>query len=120
MSSGLTYRSPSDHERKLAAWQKASIIPGRPQHEWRIDCDGRTVSWREYGRNSMYGWHIDHIIPQALNGPDELWNLRARHWMGNTKAGGNLGNALAQTGGTHNALANALQATNDLERFRKP
>jgi hypothetical protein len=80
--------------RKFAAWSEALIIVDRDPDIWREDCDGRVIHWDEYGLQSTFGWHIDHIVPLAVGGPDELYNLRARHWEGNTRAGGRLRNAL--------------------------
>jgi hypothetical protein len=86
--------NPTEYQRKLAAWEKAAPIPGYDPVVVRIDCDGRIIFWSEYGLRSDYGWQIDHIIPVALNGSDGLFNLRARHWLGNCTAGGYLGNAM--------------------------
>ena len=77
---------------KRAAWNNALHIYGSDD---RRDCDGRVIRWSEYGTYSTYGWHVDHIIPVALGGTDDSWNVRARHWYGNTSAGGLLSAALA-------------------------
>jgi hypothetical protein len=57
---------------------------------YKIDCDGRQILLEEYGQYSMCGWQIDHTIPTALGGPDVPSNWRARHWKGNSEAGGRL------------------------------
>jgi hypothetical protein len=77
----------SDETIRLA-WYKttATVHP-----EVRIDCDGRYISWSEYGQYTEYGWQIDHILPRSLLGSDSPDNLRARHWRGNSYAGGLLG-----------------------------
>jgi hypothetical protein len=77
----------SDDARKLAAWNAVPSVPGTLL---KIDCDRRRIRWEEYGQNSAYGWHIDHAAPTILGGPDTIWNLRARHWLGNCRAGGQL------------------------------
>lgn len=90
---------PSDEVRKLAAWNNVPAIPVLSPGLFpttKIDCDGRIIKWSEYGQNSENGWHIDHAHELALGGPDELHNLRARHWYGNTRAGGLLGSALSK------------------------
>lgn len=93
-----TYKSQTEivaeYQRKLAAWGKAKPIPGYPDNVLRQDCDGRVIKRDEYGQHSDYGWEIDHITPVALGGSDAFSNLRARHWLGNSSAGGLLGNAL--------------------------
>lgn len=85
-----------EHE-KRTAWNNAAPVPGRP--ELRIDCDYRYILWSEYGRLTEYGWEIDHAHPTALGGPPIGTNLRARHWRGNRRAGGLLGDLLGKVGG---------------------
>ena len=84
--------SCSQEQLKEAAWQNAT--PVGDGSIWRTDCDGRYVHKQEYGLRSRYGWQIDHITPQALGGPDFPWNVRARHHLGNARAGGTLAAAL--------------------------
>lgn len=80
-----------DHFRKYTAWVKAAPITGSDPYVWRQDCDGRVIHWLEYGQHSTYGWEIDHIVPVAVGGSDADSNVRARHWRGNSSAGGMLG-----------------------------
>lgn len=87
----LNITTNADEAEKVAAWSKAQRYPGDLTDWRRIDCDGRIIYWVEYGQNTAYGWHKDHIIPSALGGSDEPHNLRARHWLGNCSAGGLLG-----------------------------
>ena len=101
MTYGKTFLSallnPTDEERKVAAWQRARPITGSDPAIVRIDCDGRII-WLDHGLRSEYGWEIDHIVPLALNGLDTLSNLRARHWRGNSRAGGLLSGILDDVG----------------------
>ena len=83
----------TESRRKFVAWSKARLIPGWPSY--RQDCDGRWICWSDYGKNGTYGWQIDHILPRSLGGSDLDHNLRARHWLGNTSAGGILGRLMA-------------------------
>jgi hypothetical protein len=83
----------SDEELRRTAWENAAAI-GDGSY-LRIDCDGHIICWPEYGLRSLRGWQVDHIVAKALGGPDVPWNVRARHWDGNARAGGHLGNALA-------------------------
>jgi hypothetical protein len=85
MSNILGSNFSTDEEKKRAAWEKATFVPGQM---YRIDCDGRAIVWDQYGKYGEFGWQIDHIIASVFGGLDELWNLRARHWMGNSQAGG--------------------------------
>ena len=82
----------SEEERKAAAWANATPTM---DPRIRIDCDGNRIDWSEYGKYSLYGWHIDHIKPLALGGLDSPGNLRARHWRGNCGSGGLLGSLLS-------------------------
>ncbi len=84
-----------DYMRRLAAWNATATIYGRSPEMWRIDCDGRAIRWSDYGdQSSEFGWHIDHVAPLAIGGIDAAHNTRARHWRGNTSAGGVLGGLL--------------------------
>lgn len=74
---------------KIVAWDKARPVPG--SSDLRLDCDGRTIKWSEYGHMSTFGWEVDHVHPVALGGPNHATNYRARHWLGNRRAGGLLG-----------------------------
>lgn len=56
--------------------------------EWATDCDGRTIKRSDYGKETEYGWEIDHITPTALGGLDHWSNKRPRHCRGNASAGG--------------------------------
>ena len=89
----LAHHAGSD--KRTIAWRSATPIPGYDPEDWRRDCDGRVIRNNEYGQLSEHGWEIDHAIPLAANGPDTIFNLRARHWRGNRSAGGELG-ALAK------------------------
>jgi hypothetical protein len=81
---------------KLTAWNNAFAVPGNPEH--RYDCDNRLIRWSEYGRYSEFGWQIDHIQPSVFGGLDIPSNYRARHWRGNTLAGGLLGYLVGKAG----------------------
>jgi HNH endonuclease len=86
---------PSLADKKVAAWRKALVIPGRDPAVERWDCEFFVIRWIDYGLLTAYGWELDHIVQVALGGSDDLSNLRARHWHGNRSAGADLRNALA-------------------------
>jgi 5-methylcytosine-specific restriction endonuclease McrA len=76
---------------KLAVWQKARKIPDYQEHLWRYDKCGNPMKWTEYGnRNSQHGWEIDHIMPVAHGGGDDLPNLQPLYWQNNASKGDNL------------------------------
>lgn len=81
----LLQAAPSE-SRVLAVWRKGRQVLGADQALWRLDVYGNWILFAQYGnRNSEYGWEIDHIWPDALGGPDELWNLRPLHWRTNAR-----------------------------------
>ncbi len=70
--------------RVLEVWEKGAIILNYDPALWRRDAFGRTMSFSAYGsRNSDYGWEIDHILPVADGGTDDIDNLRPLHWRSN-------------------------------------
>lgn len=67
-----------------AVWNKAKIVPGINQSEWRKDITGAWIQRTKYGdRKSNFGWEIDHIKPVAKYGSDDLANLRPLQWENN-------------------------------------
>jgi hypothetical protein len=74
----------SDSERrKLAAWLGAVEIPGFDSSRFRKDRFGFWIAWAEYGRCTMYGWEIDHVLPVSRGGIDHESNCAATHWSAN-------------------------------------
>lgn len=67
------------------AWLKAAKHPQYSDGSVRIDEYGSVMVFQEYGKQSTYGWEIDHELPQ--NGFSALSNLlinqRALHWKNN-------------------------------------
>lgn len=83
--------------RKRAAWEAAHPVTGGllSGGEFRNDDFGHLMRWSDYGTCESFGWEIDHRLPTALGGSDELSNLRAVNSRHNRRMGGLLGNALA-------------------------
>ncbi|CRX36891.1 / / HNH endonuclease / 377955:378221 Reverse [Candidatus Hepatoplasma crinochetorum] len=44
---------------------------------------GRMIKEDHYNRRSQYGWTIDHVIPIARDGTNDLSNLQPLHWQSN-------------------------------------
>ena len=85
----------SKEREKQQVWQKGKTITGRDPSIYRMDDYGKIIKYSEYGnRQSLYGWEIDHIIPQALDGSDSLSNLRPLHFRRNAHFGASLGQML--------------------------
>jgi hypothetical protein len=71
----------------------APAVPGMPGYVY--DCDGEVICRYDYGKYTTYGWHVDHDPPLAIAGLfGDRGVLRPRHWLGNTSAGGSLGNLM--------------------------
>src|SRR6266700_3540673 len=52
----------------------------------RVDAWGWTIVRQDYGNTrSRYGWEIDHIIPVAQGGTDDLSNLQPLQWENNRR-----------------------------------
>ena len=64
-----------------SVWEKGRIIQGIDPAEWRCDDCTAWILRDQYGnRNSIYGWEVDHIDPDA---GDDLPNLRPLQWKNN-------------------------------------
>ena len=74
----------NEEARKLEVWWKATEIEGHNPMEWRQDELGNLIQFSAYGdRSSDFGWEIDHIVPLADDGTDDISNLRPLHWRAN-------------------------------------
>lgn len=80
-------------EAKVAVWTRARVIPGLNPAQWRLDACGARMFWADYGKvvERGYGWEIDHMLPVAHNGTDDLSNLQALQWQNNRSKGDTLG-----------------------------
>ncbi|HXW24604.1 MAG TPA: HNH endonuclease signature motif containing protein [Xanthobacteraceae bacterium] len=60
-------------------WEKGRQIQGRDPDTWRRDSEGNLIRRSSYGTQGEYAWEIDHIIPTAKGGSDNLRNLQPLH-----------------------------------------
>lgn len=85
---------------KIAVWQKGKVIPGQNPALVRKDACGAVITWDQYGITIHHGtgWEIDHMIPVAANGSDDLWNLQPLQWQNNRSKGDGLMNCAVSAG----------------------
>ena len=73
---------------RIAVWQKALVVPGLDPALVRRDSCGAWIKLADYGQtNSDFGWEIDHVLPVARGGADDLANLQPLQWQNNRHKG---------------------------------
>ncbi|MEJ2121766.1 MAG: HNH endonuclease signature motif containing protein [Alphaproteobacteria bacterium] len=87
----MTYQYPSyngDEILKRAVWAKGRAIPNYDPDLWRHDACGHPMRYSDHGNTtSKFGWEIDHVLPLARGGTDELDNLQPLFWENNRRKG---------------------------------
>jgi hypothetical protein len=82
-------------------WKKAEVDDYNAPNDFRKDSCGAWIERTQYGNHdSVYGWEIDHIVPQSSDA-DDLSNLRPLHWKNSTQTDGSLVCHITSSGTTN-------------------
>jgi len=66
-----------------AVWGKARAVAGSNPDKFRKDACGAWMVKSSFGKNSQFGWEVDHTLPVSKRGKDDLQNLQPLHWKNN-------------------------------------
>lgn len=69
----------------LKVWNKAFPEVNNDPNIWRKDYAGAWIRFDHYGKESLFGWEIDHLRPVSRGGTDVFDNLYPMHWKNNRK-----------------------------------
>lgn len=72
---------------KRATFNKGKMVPGKNPAIWRMDAYGNIIQFSQHGKKHKYGWDIDHSVPKAKGGADDIFNLRPLHSNKNRSIG---------------------------------
>ena len=64
-------------------WDRATPVDGFNPSIWRKDFADAWICRQQYGKDSFFGWEIDHLRPVSKGGTDALDNLYPLHWRNN-------------------------------------
>lgn len=79
-------------KQKLEVWSRAKAVDGFNPDLYRKDACDAWIIWDKYSdTDSLYGWEIDHVVPESLlvkkgfdrTQIDDNANLRALNWRNN-------------------------------------
>ena len=70
-----------------AVWAKGRPVPGYDPAQYRKDSCRAWMRRASYGTTTEYGWEVDHILPTAQGGTDDISNLQPLHWRNNRRKG---------------------------------
>ena len=68
-------------------WRKGAVVQGDNRTMRRRDACGAVMDRDQFGKETPTGWEIDHILPKARGGGDDLANLQPLQWENNRHKG---------------------------------
>ncbi len=68
-------------------WRKGAVVQGDNRTNRRMDVCGSMIERDQYGKETQTGWEIDHVVPKARGGGDDLANLQPLQWENNVRKG---------------------------------
>jgi len=72
-----------------AVWERAAVDSVHDSRLYRKDACGSWIQFCQHGNlEDQYGWGIEHIVPVAKGGTDDLSNLRPLNWKNHRGMGG--------------------------------
>jgi len=85
---GTTSTGAAFHDSQVQlVWEKASFAPNANPSLYRLDSAGALIRRADYGLAVRTGWEIDHMVPVAAGGGDDLDNLQSLQWQNNRSKG---------------------------------
>ena len=62
-------------------------MAGSDPQKFRKDVCGAMMVKSSFGKDSQFGWEVDHILSISKEGKDDLPNLQPLHWQNNESKG---------------------------------
>jgi 5-methylcytosine-specific restriction endonuclease McrA len=79
-----------DSKRVQEVWNRGGKIPGKDPDLYRRDSKGNELYRHAYGKHGDQSWQVDHKVPVAKGGSDNLRNLQPLQSGANAEKGDKL------------------------------
>ena len=86
-----------EREKVEQVWRKGMVTVFGDPAVVRLDEQGNIIQRDKYGdRTSLFGWHVDYIVPKEYGGSDDISNLRPLQYRANVSFGGLLASRMPE------------------------